>query len=60
MNPVPQAANEVVFENLQHEFPQRVIYRFEPPVNLKASIEGTRNGALRVIPYPMTRVTQVL
>ena len=50
-------SNEVVFENLQHEFPQRVIYRLEAPDKLKASIEGTRNGALRVIPYPMTRVS---
>ena len=52
-----QSANEVVFENLQHDFPQRVIYRFEAPDKLKASIEGTRNGALRTIAYPMTRVS---
>ncbi len=50
-------ANEVVFENLEHPFPQRIIYRFEPPAKLHASIEGTRNGASRSIAYPMVRVS---
>jgi hypothetical protein len=48
-------ATEVVFENLQHDFPQRVIYRFEAPATLRASIEGLRNGVLKRIEYPMTR-----
>lgn len=51
------AANEVVFENLEHPFPQRILYRFEPPAKLHASIEGTRNGASRSFAYPMVRVS---
>jgi hypothetical protein len=52
-----QSATEVVFENPDHDFPQRVIYRFESPDKLRASIEGVRNGTTRSIPYPMTRVS---
>ena len=48
-------ASEVVFENLKHDFPQRVIYRFEAPAKLRAAIEGTRNGAVKRIEFPMTR-----
>lgn len=49
--------HEVVFENLEHPFPQRINYRFEPPSKLHASIEGTRNGAKRSIAFPMVRVS---
>ena len=31
---------EVVFENPEHDFPQRIIYRLDVDGNLKASIEG--------------------
>jgi len=49
---------EVVFENLQHDFPQRVIYAIEGGNNkLNARIEGLRNGSLRAIHYPMRRVS---
>lgn len=37
---------EVVFENLSHDFPQRVIYR-RTPDGLPARIEGTVNGKTR-------------
>ena len=50
-------SSEVIFENLEHEFPQRVIYRLAAPTQLRASIEGMRNGAFRSIEYPMIRVT---
>lgn len=48
-------ATEVVFENLQHDFPQRVIYRYEAPAKLHAAIEGTRNGAVKRIEFPLVR-----
>lgn len=48
-----QTPMEVVFENLEHPFPQRVIYRYEPPGRLHASIEGTRNGVAKRFDYPM-------
>jgi len=48
---------EVVFENPEHDFPQRVIYRLESPTQLRASIEGIRNGSLKSIAFPMVRVS---
>ncbi|MFZ5549663.1 MAG: DUF6265 family protein [Pseudomonadota bacterium] len=49
-------AHEVVFENLLHDFPQRVAYRLEGK-RLKARIEGPRGGENKVIEFPMTRVS---
>jgi hypothetical protein len=48
---------EVIFENLQHDFPQRVAYRLASQVSLVARIEGMSDGALRVIEFPMSRVS---
>jgi len=48
---------EVVFENPQHDFPQRVIYQLEGETKLRARIKGMRKGALRVIEFPMNRVS---
>jgi len=45
----------VVFESLQHDFPQRVAYQRNGD-QLLAWIEGTRNGNLRRIEYPYQRV----
>ena len=53
---IKQTADEVIFENPEHEFPQRVAYRLEPPAHLRARIEGVRLGTERRIEYPMTRV----
>jgi hypothetical protein len=46
----------VTFENIQHDFPQRVIYSMGENGNISARIEGVVNGALRAIHYPMMRV----
>jgi hypothetical protein len=46
---------EAVFENLEHDFPQRIIYRLEPDGSLLAHIEGLSKGKLRGIDYPMKR-----
>lgn len=53
---IPGAAGELVFENLQHDFPQRVIYRAQPPDRLAARIEGNDAGTIRGIDYPMQRI----
>ena len=45
----------VIFENLQHDFPQRIIYKALPEGRLATRIEGLRNGALRGIDFPMRR-----
>jgi Domain of unknown function (DUF6265) len=46
---------EVVFENLQHDFPQRVGYKRDGD-SLLAWIEGPRNGQNRRIEFPYHRV----
>jgi Domain of unknown function (DUF6265) len=38
---------EVAFENPAHDFPQRIVYRFEAPATLRAHIEGTIDGKTR-------------
>jgi len=45
-----------LFENPDHDFPQRIRYRRMPDGSLLAQIEGTRNGETRVIDFPMKRV----
>jgi hypothetical protein len=44
------------FENPQHDFPQRVIYRSDKPDTLSARIEGTQNGKSSGIDFPYKRV----
>lgn len=51
---IKATANEIVFENPAHDFPQRVMYRLEAE-KLLARIEGTQNGKIRGVDFPMTR-----
>lgn len=44
-----------VFENLEHDFPQRIVYRLEKDGVLMASIEGTSQGAAKTVAFPMKR-----
>lgn len=48
------SAAEVVFENLKHDFPQRIIYRCKGD-SLFARIEGESNGKKQSIDFPMIR-----
>lgn len=48
--------SEIVFENLKHDFPQRIIYRSEQKDLLFARIEGTVNGQLKGMDIPMKRI----
>ncbi len=50
------ADGAVTFENLQHDFPQRVIYRLLASGRMLARIEGLRGGVLRGVDVPMTRM----
>jgi hypothetical protein len=43
-----------VFENLAHDFPQRIIYKFTG-TSLQARIEGTINGHSKGIDFPSTK-----
>jgi hypothetical protein len=53
---VKAAEGEAVFENPEHDFPQRIIYRREGPDGMFARIEGTRNGEFRGIDFLKKRV----
>ena len=46
---------EAVFENLEHDFPQRVIYRLQADGSLFARVEGAVKGQTRGIDYPYKR-----
>ena len=52
---VKWAANEAVFENPEHDFPQRIIYRRPNSKTLNARIEGTMNGKATGMDYPFTK-----
>ncbi len=49
-------AREAVFENLAHDFPQRISYALNADGSLLAAIEGTKNGRLRRVEFPYRRV----
>jgi len=53
---VAPGADLVTFENVAHDFPQRVQYRRIAPDSIVARVEGTRNGKVRGIDYPYRRV----
>jgi len=46
----------VVFENPQHDFPQRIIYKKRGADSLVARIEGTMNGRSRGVDFPYVKV----
>jgi hypothetical protein len=46
---------EVIFENPDHDFPQRIIYRLKGDY-LEGRIEGKVKGELRVVDFPLRRV----
>jgi hypothetical protein len=52
---VSQEGSGAVFENPQHDFPQRIIYKREGD-QLHARIEGTSKGKTKGIDFPMRRV----
>jgi hypothetical protein len=49
------SANEVIFENPQHDFPQRVIYRLQSDGSLLGRIEGVSKGKEKSVDFPMIR-----
>ena len=46
---------EVIFENPQHDFPQRVIYRLQSDGSLLGRIEGVSRGKETAVDFPMSR-----
>lgn len=51
----PGAEGEAVFENLAHDFPQRVIYR-RCGIQLCGAIEGVKGGKTRTVTWRYDRV----
>ncbi len=47
--------NEVVFENPEHDFPTRIIYRLLSDGSLLGRIEGVDKGTPRTAEFPMTK-----
>ena len=47
---------EIVFENPDHDFPQRIIYRLSDTDRLLGRIEGKNDGQTVAVDFPMTRV----
>ncbi len=53
---VSLGATEAVFENPQHDFPQKIIYALQPDGSLLAAIEGPgEEGKVRRIEFPYRR-----
>ena len=48
--------HELVFENKEHDFPQRIAYRLEKDGSLKAWIEGKSEAKDLKIEFPMKKV----
>jgi len=49
--------NEVVFENLANDFPQRVSYRLSQNGDIAARIEGDAADSARAVDFPMKRTS---
>ena len=47
--------SSVIFENPEHDFPQRMIYLSKPDGSLLGRIEGTNKGKQQAYDYPMTK-----
>jgi len=50
------SANQLVFENPAHDFPQKISYTLETENSLMAEISGMINGQQRSRKFPMTRL----
>jgi hypothetical protein len=48
--------DSATFENLEHDFPQRILYRLFPDGRLLVRIEGNRGGVPSGVDFPMRRV----
>jgi hypothetical protein len=55
---VSNEKNEIIFENKEHDFPQRIIYTNSNPDSLYARVEGNDNGKFRKEEFFMKRSRQ--
>ena len=54
---VEHEANRAVFENPEHDFPQRIIYSLISASKLLGRIEGSIGGEFKGIDFPMTKTS---
>ena len=54
---VSAGKHEITFENPEHDFPQRIIYRLEKDGFLAARIEGTNKGKTKAIDFRLEKVS---
>lgn len=50
------SANQLVFENPAHDFPQKISYTLETEGSLMAEISGIVNGQQRARKFPMKKL----
>ena len=55
---VESISNKYVFENIEHDFPQRVIYNFINENSIKVFVEGEMNGNIERDEYNLTRINE--
>lgn len=55
---VENSNNKYVFENKEHDFPQRLIYNFINENSIKVFVEGEMDGKLEKDEYNLTRVKE--
>ena len=49
--------HEVIFEDPEHDFPQRILYRLLEAGRLLGRIEGVSSGQIRAVDFPLTRTS---
>jgi hypothetical protein len=54
---VRHSASEAVFENPEHDFPKRIIYRLDSPTDLTARVEGDASSKEQPEEFRYKRVT---
>ena len=48
--------NQAVFENVEHDFPQRIVYQKQVDGSLLTALEGMEKGKPKLLQFPMKRV----
>lgn len=51
-----ETEESITFENKEHDFPQKIIYRVITPDSINASISGLIDGKEKIIVFPYTRI----
>jgi hypothetical protein len=55
---VEHTTNKFIFENNEHDFPQRIIYEFKYKDELTATVEGIVDGKLEQEKFHFTRIVK--